>query len=73
MKKFILKKNDLKTKNWNNIFSSFDNDTEHIAKYFKLIVKEKNIPIADLDSMLYSISSHVTTHIECSSSGLKFV
>lgn len=70
---YKIEKKHLKNKEWANIFQSLDNNTNLVSKFIKTARKSKKIEAADLDSVAESISRHVTSHVEFSTSGINFV
>lgn len=70
---YKIEKKHLKNKEWASIFKAVNNDTDTLSKFIKLARKSKKIEAADLDSLVEDISKHVNSHIELSTSGIKFI
>lgn len=70
---YKIEKTHLKNKEWANIFKAVDNNTDMVSKFIKLARKDKKIVAADLDTVVEDISKHVKSHVEFSTSGVKFV
>lgn len=70
---YKIEKSHLKNKEWANIFKSVGHDTELLSKFLKLARKDKKIEAADLDTVAEDISKYAKSHIEFSTSGIKFV
>ena len=65
-------KQHLEDKNWAEIFSSLDHDTNLVKFFIRRARKDKKIPANDLDSMLDSISQYTKSHLEVSPSGINY-
>lgn len=70
---YKIEKKHLKNKEWASIFKAVNNDSDMVSKFIKLARKDKKIEAADLDTVVEDISKHAKSHIEFSTSGIKFV
>ena len=66
---FKIQKKTLIDNNWQELFASLDNDTQHVAQFLKRARKAYKVRANELDTVLEDIGSKMNEYVTMDTSG----